>query len=359
MGRKGRLLIEVSELLKQLHAENPRPSFDEACGEVRASAADPDTGEYIGIDNGESDDIIDEAMQHLPEWGEDWPCDAEYADEGEESDEGHELTGSGIASMPVGVMGAETGGLAAAAAAEAEVIEELVRGAQMEHDRDSSSLELSSKASQPPQPHDELTNSTDAPTLPLIPMAECLCPVCLELLCHPVTTICGHNLCSSCLDQVCSSWRAKCPLCRSSLVSSATLHKPNTLLNQFIAESFPEEHAARSIEWEKHRAERRARELSNEIRNQRRERMVRLWDRIRYRMFTYLWVGLLVAFIFSGMLFTSAIYFVFDNDLLLKTTLALAQAMHTRNETLIITTVNEFIDDVHHNFDQLAQLFSY
>ena len=30
MGRKERLLIEVSEYLKQLHAEEPRPSFDEA-----------------------------------------------------------------------------------------------------------------------------------------------------------------------------------------------------------------------------------------------------------------------------------------------------------------------------------------
>ena len=64
-GRKERLLIEVNELLRSVHVETPRPSFEEACAEIRACATDPDTGEYIGIDDGESDDIIDEAPYFL------------------------------------------------------------------------------------------------------------------------------------------------------------------------------------------------------------------------------------------------------------------------------------------------------
>ena len=67
MGRKERLLIEVSEYLKQLHAEEPRPSFDEACAEIRAAATDPADGTFIGIDDGESADITDEAMQDTAE----------------------------------------------------------------------------------------------------------------------------------------------------------------------------------------------------------------------------------------------------------------------------------------------------
>lgn len=113
MGRKERLLVEVSEYLKQLHAEEPRPSFDEACAEIRAAATDPEDGTYIGIDNGESDDITDEAMQDLPGWDEDWPCDAEYA--GEESDECSSCGDLGdlasmVASLPAGVKLGESGG---------------------------------------------------------------------------------------------------------------------------------------------------------------------------------------------------------------------------------------------------------
>ena len=87
MGRKERLLIEVHELLCDMHAETPRQSFDEACAEIRACATDPETGDLIGIDDGESDDIIDEAMQSLPEWDEDWPSDENYVEEGEDSDQ--------------------------------------------------------------------------------------------------------------------------------------------------------------------------------------------------------------------------------------------------------------------------------
>ena len=87
MGRKERLLLEVDDLLRSIHAEKPRPSFDEACAEIRLEATDPETGDPIGIDNGESYDITDEAMEKLPEWDEEWSCDEEYAQEGDDSDE--------------------------------------------------------------------------------------------------------------------------------------------------------------------------------------------------------------------------------------------------------------------------------
>jgi hypothetical protein len=83
-GRKDRLLAVVDDLLRSIHAEEPRPSFDEACAEIRSCATDPETGDFIGIDNGESDDVIDEAMENLPEWDEDWQCDEDYAEESDE-----------------------------------------------------------------------------------------------------------------------------------------------------------------------------------------------------------------------------------------------------------------------------------
>lgn len=91
MGRKERLLIEVDEILRSIHAERPRPSFEEACAEIRYDVTDPETGEPIGIDNGESDNIIDGVMENLAEWDEDWPCDNSYAEDDDE-DEGDETT---------------------------------------------------------------------------------------------------------------------------------------------------------------------------------------------------------------------------------------------------------------------------
>ncbi|XP_029784569.1 E3 ubiquitin/ISG15 ligase TRIM25 [Suricata suricatta] len=66
----------------------------------------------------------------------------------------------------------------------------------------------------------------------LIPLAEELsCSICLEPFKVPVTTPCGHNFCSSCLDE---TWAVQgppflCPQCRAGYQTRPQLHK-NTVL---------------------------------------------------------------------------------------------------------------------------------
>ncbi|CAF0834909.1 unnamed protein product [Didymodactylos carnosus] len=47
----------------------------------------------------------------------------------------------------------------------------------------------------------------------------CQCPICLKLLVEPITTICGHNYCLSCLKHLLASSNLEktCPLCRENL----------------------------------------------------------------------------------------------------------------------------------------------
>jgi len=40
------------------------------------------------------------------------------------------------------------------------------------------------------------------------------CPICLDILFVPVTTVCGHTFCQECVKRVGPVFRTKCPLCR-------------------------------------------------------------------------------------------------------------------------------------------------
>uniref|UniRef100_A0ABI7XTL4 Tripartite motif containing 25 n=1 Tax=Felis catus TaxID=9685 RepID=A0ABI7XTL4_FELCA len=80
----------------------------------------------------------------------------------------------------------------------------------------------------------------------LVPLAEELsCSICLEHFKVPVTTPCGHNFCSSCLDE---TWAVQeppylCPQCRASYQERPQLHK-NTVLCA-VVEQFLQAEVAR------------------------------------------------------------------------------------------------------------------
>ncbi|XP_042771356.1 E3 ubiquitin/ISG15 ligase TRIM25 isoform X2 [Panthera leo] len=81
----------------------------------------------------------------------------------------------------------------------------------------------------------------------LVPLAEELsCSICLEHFKVPVTTPCGHNFCSSCLDE---TWAVQeppylCPQCRAGYQERPQLHK-NTVLCA-VVEQFLQAEVARA-----------------------------------------------------------------------------------------------------------------
>lgn len=88
------LLSQVEDVLRDMHADKPRPSFEAACAEVRACTFTDETGEefMLGIDDGESDDVIDEVMEVIladRDWDEAWSSDedCDEEDEGDNEDE--------------------------------------------------------------------------------------------------------------------------------------------------------------------------------------------------------------------------------------------------------------------------------
>eukprot|EP00040_Diaphanoeca_grandis_P013194 m.66765 g.66765 ORF g.66765 m.66765 type:complete len:385 (-) comp23723_c0_seq2:90-1244(-) len=75
------------------------------------------------------------------------------------------------------------------------------------------------------------------------------CGLCLNLLYRPVTTVCGHSFCKSCLLQSVSH-HSNCPICRSvlPLYSSEATTAVNVLLEKVLRQRFPEEYRARQDE---------------------------------------------------------------------------------------------------------------
>uniref|UniRef100_F7GAT3 Uncharacterized protein n=1 Tax=Ornithorhynchus anatinus TaxID=9258 RepID=F7GAT3_ORNAN len=66
-----------------------------------------------------------------------------------------------------------------------------------------------------------------------------LCPICLEVLCNPVTTACGHNFCMACLQgywdhQATQGEATCCPQCREPFSTRPCLRK-NVILGEIVA----------------------------------------------------------------------------------------------------------------------------
>ncbi|XP_041037839.1 E3 ubiquitin-protein ligase rnf168-like isoform X1 [Carcharodon carcharias] len=75
------------------------------------------------------------------------------------------------------------------------------------------------------------------PPPPALGLAECLCPVCQELLAEPVTPPCGHSLCLGCFQQTVEISNLNCPLCRRRLSNWArTKARLGSLVNKELQE---------------------------------------------------------------------------------------------------------------------------
>jgi len=59
------------------------------------------------------------------------------------------------------------------------------------------------------------------------------CPLCLRLLLQPVTTLCGHTFCRSCIERNLDH-RPECPMCKTSLQADGT---SNWGVNEFVEQS--------------------------------------------------------------------------------------------------------------------------
>ena len=72
-----------------------------------------------------------------------------------------------------------------------------------------------------------------------------LCPICLQLLYEPISTVCGHTFCYKCL---CASYKRKkcCPVCRESIRSQPSRHGIHILMRRLILDKYPHEYRQRT-----------------------------------------------------------------------------------------------------------------
>ncbi|XP_072330992.1 E3 ubiquitin-protein ligase rnf168-like isoform X3 [Scyliorhinus torazame] len=93
------------------------------------------------------------------------------------------------------------------------------------------------------------------PLAPALNLAECLCPVCRELLAEPVTPPCGHSLCLGCFQQTVEISNLNCPLCRRRLSNWARAKARggslvNTELQEQIRQQFPQQRSEEASDQE-------------------------------------------------------------------------------------------------------------
>ncbi len=73
------------------------------------------------------------------------------------------------------------------------------------------------------------------------------CPICLDTLCLPVTTPCGHNFCVLCLDHSLRKQK-NCPICRSVCSFSASELVENKVLSEICESLNPEKYATKALQ---------------------------------------------------------------------------------------------------------------
>lgn len=70
------------------------------------------------------------------------------------------------------------------------------------------------------------------------------CSLCFRLFCDPVTTVCGHTFCKTCLLRS-QDYGNRCPACRTVLFITQSKLCVNVTLKAIIEKHFPEEYAKR------------------------------------------------------------------------------------------------------------------
>ncbi|PAA82643.1 hypothetical protein BOX15_Mlig009540g2, partial [Macrostomum lignano] len=89
------------------------------------------------------------------------------------------------------------------------------------------------------RPQEAITDNTEIAVSPRALHSELMCPICLDILKHTMTTKeCLHRFCQVCIITALRSGNKECPTCRKKLVSKRSLrHDPN--FDQLIAKIYP------------------------------------------------------------------------------------------------------------------------
>ncbi|KAJ8905257.1 hypothetical protein NDN08_001765 [Rhodosorus marinus] len=86
----------------------------------------------------------------------------------------------------------------------------------------------------------ELLKTTDEE-----PPEDFCCLICMDLLYHPVTLMCGHRYCEHCM-KLASKRSSKCPLCRRDGMMKHG--REDTELNAFLKKRYPDAYRGRQID---------------------------------------------------------------------------------------------------------------
>eukprot|EP01113_Clastostelium_recurvatum_P026171 TRINITY_DN3140_c0_g1_i3.p1 TRINITY_DN3140_c0_g1~~TRINITY_DN3140_c0_g1_i3.p1 ORF type:complete len:270 (+),score=68.49 TRINITY_DN3140_c0_g1_i3:997-1806(+) len=112
----------------------------------------------------------------------------------------------------------------------------------------------------PPSSPSPPSSSLGASPSPTLDTSELECSLCFRLFYQPVTTLCGHSFCKSCIFSA-LKYSPQCPLCRFKLGASkgdgssmdmngAGRYSVNIVINNLIEKHFPEENREREEEEE-------------------------------------------------------------------------------------------------------------
>mmetsp|Transcript_23965 Transcript_23965/g.42463 ORF Transcript_23965/g.42463 Transcript_23965/m.42463 type:complete len:343 (-) Transcript_23965:133-1161(-) len=74
------------------------------------------------------------------------------------------------------------------------------------------------------------------------------CPLCLSLVCEPITVPCGHTFCRVCLYTAMKRSKKKCPYCRAVCHVDPASHSENIMIKTIVQKCFPSEYRQRLVE---------------------------------------------------------------------------------------------------------------
>ena len=88
-------------------------------------------------------------------------------------------------------------------------------------------------------PQDAITDNTEIAVSPRSLHSELMCPICLDMLKHTMTTKeCLHRFCQECIITALRSGNKECPTCRKKLVSKRSL-RPDPNFDALISKIYP------------------------------------------------------------------------------------------------------------------------